>query len=165
MEKKMSRTIRNRKKFTKYSEVEYINKDIDREKRKSKRVYTQTARQKAAYAQAVEEYEQQWFLYMKGQLCFRPQRPYKSDYTTSQRFLIDIDYEEVVKESKRQYNRYHRDGVYSDSMKAAYKYICKKDRRNKTRKLINNIKYDKKDVDNICFPDDKDGKRFIWSIW
>jgi hypothetical protein len=76
----------------------------------------------------------------------------------------DIEYEKAF------WNKRHRDGVSGyihrdgTTSREFYRKLSRKNIRNGTRQALQRGIADG-DWDNIVFPDDSDGKKFIWSVW
>lgn len=76
----------------------------------------------------------------------------------------DIEYEKAI------WNNRNREGDHGfrqrggSKSRELYRKLCRKNTRNGTR-LALHCGVANGDWDDIVFPDDSDGKRFIWSVW
>lgn len=155
----MSRTYRNRRKFTDdYNEEIYVHECVKNLPIKYHRVWYWTESGKRDYEEAIARWERLRHLYS----CYKP---YARSYMNYKLEYDKYDIEEQIAYYKKQYRSFSRDGKYSEKIGSFYKKACVKEIRIKNRNIICKIVKDAIDIDGVIFPDRKDGKRKIWDYW
>lgn len=75
-------------------------------------------------------------------------------------------YDKSYEEYSRKWSVMSRDNkIFKSSGNKYFKYLCKKDVRNKNKSSIHKIMKDEENWYGADFPDNKDGKTFIWDVW
>jgi len=87
----------------------------------------------------------------------------KLGYPSIDRYVGKTD-DEVYEEAKVEHSEWFRDGMFYETGRSRYyKRLCKRDLRSHSREMINKI-LKGEEYDKYC-PNNKRGKRFIWSVW
>lgn len=165
----MSRTYRNKARFTHLNEAHYIEEQLNKFNIRYDVEHFWLPGMEEKYKADYAKYEKDLARYHKSDWMFRPQEPLRYLYRGWYKKLKEFDqkeYDEEVKETRRNFKKYSRDGRWNETGRnKGFKHACKKADRSKTRTIINNIKHGKADFDEVCFPDKKDGKCRIWDFW
>lgn len=165
----MSRTYRNKARFTHLNETHYIEEQLKKFNIRYDVVHFWLPGMEEKYNEDLAEYEKRIGWFYKGYGVCKPGQPNRWKYRSWKKVLKDFSQEEYdaeVEFTKKQYRKYGMDGTYSETGRnSGYKHACAKEIRNKTKKVLHDIIYEKVDAENVCFPDDHNGKCKIWDFW
>lgn len=82
--------------------------------------------------------------------------------------LVDVDFDvsATIAEVKMRHSKRYRDGSCNETGRnKRFKYLTKKQIRNKNKLSCNKILRDVDAYDDMVFMNRRDGKKFIWSVW
>ena len=69
-------------------------------------------------------------------------------------------------ECRKEYDRLFHDGRFTETgRRKFYREMVNNDIRGRTRQNVQKLKRDPEAWYDMDFPDQKDGKRFIWAVW
>lgn len=165
----MSRTYRNKACFTHLNETHYIEEKLKKFNIRYDVEHFWLPGMEEKYEEDYAKYEKDLARFHKSVWMFRPQEPLRYLYRGWYKKLKEFDqkeYDEEVKEARRNFKKYSRDGRWNETGRnKGFKHACAKEIRNKTKKILHDIIYEKVDAENVCFPDDHNGKCKIWDFW
>lgn len=167
----MSRTYRKNSLTEEQSLAKYINDKIAyaTRRRKYSYEYVLTEANDRAYKKAMEEYDQERWIWMRS--GFQPywKRPVEPNLWDFKKGIVryhEVDFDEVIKEATEEYKKSNRDGrFYESSMNTAYKKHCAQDLRRHNRELARKIIKDDDSWEDKPYPDTYLGKQYIWDYW
>jgi hypothetical protein len=190
MEKNMSRTYRKPKLVRQYGNEERYVKDsmwpVYRGLYRTKRVKKDQAEIDREQVKLNEEFQNLYDLVKKGlyyRRSYGPEYRIAEDGTLEKKYYfsgrwvvakpsiarkykyvrIEVDPKELENECRERFRKYRRDGYLTQtSANREYKRLTKRDLRRKNKRLCHAAK---RGVDIEDYPDRKDGKKFIWSVW
>lgn len=167
----MSRTYRKRNITEEKSLAKYINDEIAyaTRRRKYSYKYILTDSGERAYKKAMEEYENEYYLWARsGWQPFwkHPVEPNIWDFKKGVIQYHEVDYDEVVKEATKEYKKFKRDGrFYESNMNRSYKKYCADELRHVNRELARKIIKGDDSWEDKPYPDTYLGKKHIWDFW
>lgn len=104
----------------------------------------------------VKNWRGDWTVY-----TIRPARVNRWEYEE-----VDVTREECIAEAEYDYDKFKRDGHWSESSRnSSFKKHCAKDLRHKNKEVITKILKGEDDWDQKPFPDTYMGKQYIWDYW
>lgn len=165
----MSRTYRNKARFSHLNEEHYINHKLRKFKIRYDVEHYWLPGMEEKYKADYAEYQKRVGWFHKGYGAWRPNEPERWKYRSWRKVLVEFsqeDYDREVEEARVYYSKFSRDGRWNETGRNnGFKHTCTKAERSKTRAIISNIKHGKIDPENVVFPDRKDGKCRIWDFW